>query len=54
MKTDINIEILNAIKRKRREDEIKSFGRLISFRTIIERNKKRYTRKVKHKSVGDL
>ena len=51
---DINIEILNALKCKRREEEIRDFGKQISFRPLITKNKKKYTRKIKHKSVSDL
>ena len=51
---DINIEILNTLKGKRRKEEIESFGKLISFRPLITKNKKKYTRKRKHKSVSDL
>lgn len=39
------IDILNAAKAKSRQEEIDAHGKLISFRTTITRNKKKYDRK---------
>jgi hypothetical protein len=44
MKT-INNDILKAIKKLNREEEIGLHGKQISFRTLIQQNKKRYNRK---------
>lgn len=44
MKT-INNDILKAIKKLNREEEIRLHGKQISFRTLIQQNKKRYNRK---------
>ena len=46
MKTkNINIEILKRIKKEQREEEIRLYGKQISFRSLITRNKKKYDRK---------
>ena len=55
MKDNINIEILKAVKRDNRNEEIKKHGKLISFRLLITKDKTKYTRKCKHKkSENDL
>ena len=43
--TNINIEVLKRIKKEQREEEIRLHGKQISFRHLITRNKKRYSRK---------
>ena len=43
--TNINIEILKRIKKENRDEEIRLYGKQISFRHLITRNKKRYDRK---------
>lgn len=48
--TKTEIQILKAMRRDRREEEIAMHGKLISFRYTIARSKKKYTRKAKHKS----
>ena len=40
-------DMLNAVKGKQRADEIKEFGKLLSYANIV-RNRKKYTRKRKH------
>ena len=49
-KKNINIDILKRIKSLNRQEEINKYGKLISFRTIISKNKKIYSRKNKHKN----
>lgn len=41
-------DMLNAVKAKQRLDEIKSFGKLLSYSHVVK-NKKKYSRKRKHK-----
>ena len=42
------IDALNAVKAKRRLDEIEDFGHSVN-RPMIVKNKKKYTRKEKHR-----
>ncbi len=42
------LSALKALRRKNREDEIRLHGKPLP-RTIVERNRKQYTRKQKHK-----
>lgn len=49
-KNDINKECLNRLKALNRQDEINKYGKLISMITRIEKNKKIYSRKKKHKN----
>lgn len=44
MKT-IEIEALKQLRKNNREEEITKFGKLISFRPVVERNRKKYCRK---------
>ena len=46
-KTKYIKDMLNAVKRKRRADEIKEFGKSLSYANTV-RNRKKYTRKRKH------
>jgi len=48
-KTKYIKDILNAVKAKQRSDEIHEFGKSLSWFNIVK-NKKKYTRKLKHKS----
>jgi len=48
--TKTEVQILKAMRRNRREEEIAMHGKLVSFRHTIARSKKLYTRKSKHKS----
>lgn len=41
-------DILNAVKSKQRSDEIREFGKPLSYFNVVK-NKKKYTRKTKHK-----
>ena len=41
-------DILNAVKSKQRSDEIREFGKPISWANVV-RNRKKYTRKTKHR-----
>ena len=51
---NINIEILKRIKKEQREEEIRLYGKQISFRSLITKNKKKYDRKqLKKISVED-
>lgn len=43
--------ILKRARAKSREEEIAAFGKPIYNRPIVERNRKKYTRKIKHKGV---
>ena len=47
----INIDALKALKKLNREEEIRLHGKQISFRTLIQQNKKRYNRKKLSKKV---
>lgn len=42
------LDELNAVKARLREDEIAGHGKPISC-PVVERNRKKYTRKIKHK-----
>ena len=42
------IEILKAVRKLRREEELRAFGHPISYTRVVK-NKKVYTRKEKHK-----
>ncbi len=46
---DIMTLALKAVRKKNREDEIKYFGKSISYCTVFK-NKKKYNRKIKHKN----
>lgn len=46
---NINNEAINILKKKNRDEEIKKYGKQIFFRTIVQRNLKKYNRKTKHK-----
>ena len=46
---DIMTLTLKAVRKKNREDEIKYFGKPISYCTVFK-NKKKYSRKIKHKN----
>ena len=48
--TKTELQILKAMRRDRRAEEIALHGKLVSFRHTIARSKKQYTRKSKHKS----
>ena len=48
-KTKYIKDILNAVKAKQRSNEIKEFGKPLSWSNITK-NKKKYTRKSKHKT----
>ena len=51
---NINIEILKQMRKLNREEEIRLYGKQISFRTLITTNKKKYNRKkLKKFSVED-
>lgn len=43
------ISVLKAVRRANREEEIRLHGKPLP-RTVIQRNKKKYTRKTKHKA----
>lgn len=47
-KTKYIRDILNAVKAKQRSDEITEFGKPLSWTNVVK-NKKKYTRKTKHK-----
>lgn len=47
----INIDALKALKKLNREEEIRLHGKQISFRTLIQQNKKRYNRKKLSKKI---
>lgn len=49
-----NKEIIKTIRRKNREEEISLYGKQIYFRSLIERNRRLYTRKTKHKEKFHL
>lgn len=42
---NINIEILKQIRKLNREEEIRLYGKQISFRPLMTTNKKKYNRK---------
>ena len=44
------IDILNAVKSKQRSDEIEAHTKPITYGNLT-RNKKKYTRKIKHKQI---
>ncbi len=48
--TKTELQILKAMRRDRRDEEIAMHGKIISFRHTVARSKKLYTRKSKHKS----
>lgn len=48
---DISIEILKRIRKENRDEEIRLHGKPIRW-CHITKNKKSYTRKVKHKNKG--
>lgn len=48
---DINIESIKNLKKRNRAEEIKNHGKQITYRTLIARDKTKYSRKVKHKTV---
>ena len=50
--TQTELQILKAMRRDRREEEIAMHGKLVSLRHTIARTKKQYTRKSKHKSTA--
>ena len=50
--TQTELQILKAMRRDRREEEIAMRGKLVSFRHTVARTKKQYTRKSKHKSTA--
>ena len=45
-----NLDLLKSVKSKSRQEEINNYGKLISFRKSVIRNKKKYSRNIKHKS----
>lgn len=45
---------LAAFKKAAREEEITKYGKLISFKTIIRKNKKKYNRKKKYGFTTDF
>ena len=49
-----NKEIIKAVRRKNREEEISLYDKQIYFRSLIERNRRLYTRKTKHKEKFHL
>lgn len=46
------VDELNAVKARQRDEEIAEHGKAISY-LVIERNRKKYTRKRKHKNKDD-
>jgi len=53
MKVKLHTEkdVIKAIRRGSREAEIELYGHPISFKKVF-RNKKKYTRKIKHKNMS--
>ena len=41
-------DVAAAVRAAARLEEISNFGRIISFRTLVHKNKKKYNRKSKH------
>lgn len=46
------VDELNVVKARQRDEEIAEHGKAISY-LVVERNRKKYTRKRKHKNKGD-
>ena len=53
-KKSINHDIIAAINKANREAEIEMFGKPIIFRTIVQKNKKKYKRNKKVTPTDDL
>ena len=45
------LAILKASRKRAREEEIAMFGKQISMLSFCYKNKKKYSRKIKHKSI---
>ena len=43
--------ILKAVRRSNREEEIRKYGKCINYTSIVK-NRKKYTRKIKHKLLN--
>jgi len=50
---NIQIDVIKNLNRLNREEEIRLHGKIISFRSTIRKNIKKYTRKQKHKHTSD-
>lgn len=54
----LDIAIVKAARRKSREEEIQAYGKQICFRTLVQKNKKKYDRnrekRTRYDSLGSL
>ena len=48
MTKNLEIDLLKSVKARSRQEEISSYGKLISMRKSVTKNKKKYSRKMKH------
>ena len=54
----LDIAIVKAARKKSREEEIQAYGKQICFRTLVQKNKKKYNRNrekhTRYDSLGSL
>lgn len=54
----LDVAIVKAARRKSREEEIQAYGKQICFRTLVQKNKKKYDRNrekhIRYDSLGSL
>lgn len=55
---NLDIAIVKTARRKSREEEIQAYGKQIYFRTLVQKNKKKYDRnrekRTRYDSLGSL